>query len=108
MFTVISVVTILHYYNIIDSIPYAVLFTSVTYLFCNCKFVPPSSQILSSSLIHPLIYPSQFIPQWLCKDSMHGSLDIKIKLKTDSAFQTSDERKKADPGDPGKPNITLH
>lgn len=53
----LSVITLERYYNIIDFIPYAVFFTSVAYLSCNWKLVPPSSQILSSTHLPITIIP---------------------------------------------------
>lgn len=42
----VTIFTIQSYYNIIDFIPYAILFILVIYLFCNQKFLPYNSVFL--------------------------------------------------------------
>lgn len=60
MLTLVNILTIPHYYNIVDYILYAVLFFYMTYSFFNWKLVTLNSFYvfhLSSHLPHPLWQP---------------------------------------------------
>lgn len=50
--------TMRSYYNIIDSVPYAIVFISVTYLCCSWKFVPLYPLYLFA---HPLLAAASLV-----------------------------------------------